>query len=291
MEERERVERQADSDAEGGLGTSSNYEFGAGILQVFGQQLKLLPVRAGLDRAEFGAMTGYSASTIASFEQGRRIPPPKVIDKADEALDAGGVLKTGKEAVAQAQYPAFFRDAARLEAEAVVLCAYDTHIVNGLLQTEEYTRALLHMRRPLLDQETIEQRVAARLARQEILDKWPAPLLSSVMEEAVLKKRLGGRAVQRGQLEQILMIGHKRNVEVQVMPLDREDNAGVDGPFTLLTRQGGDHFGYVEAQGKSTLVTDREEIRALAARYGIIRAQALTPSESLASVEKLLGEL
>ncbi|MCX4667971.1 helix-turn-helix domain-containing protein [Streptomyces sp. NBC_01381] len=272
-----------------GLGAES--EFGAGILHVFGRQLKLFRVRVGMERAEFGALTGYSASTIASFEQGRRISSPKFIDRADEVLDAGGVLKAGKEEVARAQYPAFFRDAARLEAEAVELRAYDTHIVNGLLQSEEYTRALLGMRRPLLNEDTIEQRVAARLIRQEVFNKWPAPLLSFVMEESVVKRGLGGRAAKHGQLEQILLIGQKRNVEIQIMPLDREDNAGVDGAFTVLTRQGGNQFGYTEAQGKGTLVTDREEVRALSARYGIIRAQALTPSESLAYIEKLLGEL
>ncbi|MEU5340257.1 helix-turn-helix transcriptional regulator [Streptomyces sp. NPDC020766] len=266
------------------------YEFGAGILHVFGRQLKLCRERAGLDRAELGTRTGYSASTIASFEQGRRIPPPKFIDLADEVLDAGGVLRVGKEEVGRAQYPAFFRDAAKLEAEAIELHVYDTHVVNGLLQTEEYTRALLGMRRPLLDEETIEQRVAGRLARQDIFSKWPAPLLSFVMEESVLRKRLGGGAVQQGQLEQVLLIGHKRNVELQVMPLDREDNAGVDGGFTVMTRQDGDQVAYLEAQGRGTLVTDREAVRALSARYGIIRAQALTPRESLAFIEKLLGE-
>ncbi|MGH3312867.1 MAG: helix-turn-helix domain-containing protein [Streptomyces sp.] len=266
-------------------------ESGSGILHVFGRQLKLCRKRAGLERPELGAQTGYSASTIASFEQGRRIPPPRFIDQADELLDAGGVLRAGKEEVARAQYPAFFRDAARLETEAVELFAYDTHVVKGLLQTEEYMRALLTMRRPLLDEATIEQRVAARLARQEIFNRWPAPLLSFVLEESVLRRRLGGSSVQRGQLEQILLIGQKRNVEIQIMPLDREDNAGVDGPFTVLTRRGADEVGYMEAQGRSTLVTDREEVRALAARYGIIRAQALTPRESLAFVEKLLGEV
>ncbi|MFF2460654.1 helix-turn-helix domain-containing protein [Streptomyces mirabilis] len=282
-------ERQPEGEGAGGVG--GGYESGAGILHVFGRQLKLCRIRAGMERAEVGRLTGYSASTIASFEQGRRIPPPRFIDQADEVLDAGGVLKAGKEEVARAQYPAFFRDAARLEAEAVELCAYDTHVVKGLLQTEEYTRGLLGMRRPLLDEETIERRVVARLARQEIFSRWPAPLLSFVMEESVLKRRLGGREVQRGQLEQILLIGQKRNVEIQVMPLDREDNAGVDGPFTVLTRQSGEQVAYMEAQGRSTLVTDREEVRAFAARYGIIRAQALSPSESLAFIEKLLGEV
>ena len=120
-------------------------------------------------------MTGYSASTIAAFEQGRRIPPPRFIDQADEVLDAGGVLQAMKEEVARAQYPAFFRDAARLEAEAVELHVYATQAVPGLLQTEEYARAVFAMRRPLLDEETIDQRVAARLARQEIFARTPLP--------------------------------------------------------------------------------------------------------------------
>ncbi|MGH3309891.1 MAG: helix-turn-helix domain-containing protein [Streptomyces sp.] len=264
---------------------------GSGILHVFGRQLKLCRKRAGLERPELGAQTGYSASTIASFEQGRRIPPPRFIDKADEVLDAGGVLQASKDEVARAQYPAFFRDAARLEAEAVELHLYAVQAIPGLLQTEVYTRALLNMRRPLLSEETIEQRVTARLARQEIFNRWPAPLMGFAVEEAILRRPFGGKAVMRGQLEHLLLIGDSRNVEVQVMPLDREDNAGVDGPFTLITRKGEEQVAYLEVQGRSMLVTDREEVRAVAARYGIIRAQALTPREPLAFIEKLLGEL
>lgn len=265
-------------------------EVGTGMLSVFGRQLKLFRERARMDRARFGSLTGYSASTIAAFEQGRRIPPPRFIDQADEALGAGGVLCASKEEVARAQYPAFFRDAAKLEAEAVELHVYDTHVVNGLLQTEDYTRALMGMRRPLLDEATIEQRVVARLARQEIFDRWPSPLLSFVMEEPVIRRPLGGEQVWRGQLEQLLLLGQKRNVELQVMPLEREDNAGVDGAFTLLMPRQGTQVGYLEVQGRSTLVTERDALHALSARYGIIRAQALTPRESLAFVEKLLGE-
>ncbi len=73
-----------------------------------------------------------------------------------------------KEEVARSQYPPFFRDMARLEAEAVTLHVYATMAVPGLLQTEDYARAVFVMRRPLLDEETIEQRVPARLARQAI---------------------------------------------------------------------------------------------------------------------------
>lgn len=261
------------------------------FIKSFGLQVKLLRERAGLTQAELGLRVGYSADQIAAVEQGRRIPKPELIDKVDEVLDAGGVLKAMKGEVARARYPAFFRDAARSEAGAVEVHSYDVQVINGLLQTEDYARALFTMRRPLLDEEIVEQRVAARMARQTIFDARPAPLLGFVIEEAALQRPFGGKRVLGGQLEQLLLIGQKRNVEIQVMPTAREDNAGIDGPFILMTPKGGEQVAYLEGQGRSTLLTNREEARTVAARYGIIRAQALNPRESSIFIEKLLGEL
>ncbi|AZS84557.1 XRE family transcriptional regulator [Streptomyces griseoviridis] len=277
--------------AAGGDERQPEPEPGSGVLRVFGRQLKRFRVRAGLERPEFGSLTGYSVSTIAAYEQGRRVPPPKFIDRADEVLDAGGVLQEMKEEVARAQYPAFFRDAAMLEGEAVELWVYATQAVPGLLQTEEYMRAVFGMWRPMLDEETVEQRVLARRARQDILDRRPPPLISFVIDEAVVRRPLGGWPVMRGQLEQLMLVGALRHVEIQIMPLDREDNAGVDGPFTVLYRSGGDQVAYLEAQGRSTMVSDRREVQGIASRYGIIRAQALSPRESLDFIEKLLREV
>ncbi|MFJ2788599.1 MULTISPECIES: helix-turn-helix domain-containing protein [unclassified Streptomyces] len=264
---------------------------GQGVVAAFGQSMKMLRTRAGMEREEFGRRLGYSASTIASFEQGRRIPPPRAIDQSDEVLGAGGLLTVWKEQLEKAQYPVFFQGMAQLEKQAIELLVYDTMVVNGLLQNEEYMRALLDMRRPPLDGETIEQRVTARLARQDIFDRRPAPLLGFVMDEAVLRHRYGGKSVVRGQLEHLLLIGQRRNVEIQVMPTESEDNAGVNGPFTVVTRKDGKKFLYVEAQNTSSLATDPEQTVLAAARYGIIRSQALTPRESLEFIEKLLGEL
>ncbi|OKJ03862.1 DNA-binding protein [Streptomyces sp. CB01249] len=264
---------------------------GQGIITAFGQSLKTLRLRAGIEREELGRRLGYSASTIASFEQGRRIPPPRAIDRADLEVDAGGLLVLWKEQVEKAQYPVFFQGMAQLEKQAIELLCYDTLAVNGLLQTEEYMRAVLAMRRPALDAEVIEQRVTARLTRQAILDRRPAPLLSFVMCESVLRRRFGGDDVLRGQLEHLLLIGQRSNVELQVMPLSSEENSGVDGPFTVVTREDGKKFLYVEAQGTSSLETDPRQTVLAAARYGIIRSQALSPRESLAFIEKLLGEL
>ncbi|MGW4547321.1 helix-turn-helix domain-containing protein [Streptomyces violaceorubidus] len=263
---------------------------GSGILRVFGRQLKRFRVRAGLERAEFGSVTGYSVSTIAAYEQGRRVPPPKFIDQADEVLDAGGVLREMKEEVARAQFPAFFRDAARLEGEAVELHVYATKAVPGLLQSEEYARAVFTMWRPLLPDEVIDERVTARLARQEIFARSPQPTLSFVVEEAVLRRPLGGQAVMRGQLEHILLYGQRRNVEIQVLPTELEEHAGLEGPFTLIETRDGRRIAYVEGYKDSRLHTERKAVREIEEQYGILRAQALTPRASLTFVEKLLGE-
>nr|WP_233521391.1 helix-turn-helix transcriptional regulator [Streptomyces triticagri] len=265
-------------------------EPGTGVVAAFGRQLKLLRVRAGLERGEFGTRTGYSAATIASFEQGRRIPAPRFIDQADEVLGAGGVLRALKEEVARAQYPAFFRDMARLEAEAVELHVYDTHLINGLLQTPEYARAVFAMRRPLLDDDTVDQRVAARVARHSIFSQPFLPTLSFVIEESVLRRPIGGWSVTQGQLEQLLLHGHRRNVEIQVMPNDREEHGGLAGPFTLIETRDARRIAYVEVQRNSRLYTERAAVRELEEQYGILRAQALTPRESLTFIEKLLGE-
>ena len=266
-------------------------EAGRGVVVAFGQTLKTLRLREGLEREDFGRRLGYSASTVAAFEQGRRIPSPRAIERADEVLGAGGLLCLWKEQVERAQYPVFFQGMAALEKECLELLMYDTHVVNGLLQTEEYMRALLAMRRPPLDPETVEQRVTARLARQDIFDRRSAPLLSFVMDEAVLRHRYGGKGVLRGQLELILLVGQKQNVEVQVMPTECEENAGVNGPFTVVTRKDGKKFVYAETHATSALETDPEQTALAAARYGIIRSQALSPRESTKFIEGLLGAL
>ncbi|MFD0208853.1 Scr1 family TA system antitoxin-like transcriptional regulator [Streptomyces hirsutus] len=281
------------SDGDGGGGGARRPEDGAakGVVTAFGQSLKTLRLREGLDRQEFGNRLGYSASTVASFEQGRRIPSPSTIDRADEILNAGGLLRLWKEEVERAQYPVFFQGMAALEKEAVELVSYSMPVLNGLLQTEEYMRGLLDMRRPQLDEETIEQRVASRLARQDIFDRRPAPFLSFVLDESILRRPYGGKAVQRGELEHLLLLGQKRNVEIQVMPLDREDNAGVNGPFTVVTRKDGKKFVYTEARGIGSLQTDPEQGVLAAALYGIIRSQALSPRESTEFIEGVLGSL
>lgn len=264
--------------------------------QAVGKQLRVLRERAGRTQRELGDRLGYSEDLIASLERGRRTPQPEFLDAADEALGADGLLKATKEAVTRAKararvrHPAWFRDYARLEADAIEVNFYSTLTVPGLLQTEPYARLIFSAYQPLLAEETIEQRVTARLARQELLKRWPAPTVTAVIDESVLRRRIGGTEVLHDQLKHLLSLGALRSTTLQILPLDCEGHEGFEGPFILLTPKGRSQVGYVEVQGVSRLITDAEEVRILAARYGSIRAQALTPRESLKLIERLLGE-
>ncbi|MGC3000021.1 DUF5753 domain-containing protein [Streptomyces sp. G35A] len=138
----------------------------------------------------------------------------------------------------------------------------------------------------------IEQMVAARMARHKIYERKPAPTLSFVIEESVLERPFGGADVLRGQLEHMLLVAENPHVEIQVMPTRVTDHAGADGPFTMMTPEGGEQVAYVESQGNGRVIAKRESVRGFAVRYGILRAQALSPAESVRHIEKLLqGDL
>lgn len=150
----------------------------ADIFRAVGKQVKLLRERAGLTQKELGDRLSYGEDQISSLERGRRIPQPEFLDAADDLLGAGGLLKATKEDVAAARkkarlrHPRWFQDYARLEAEAVEMHDFSTLALPGLLQTEEHARAVFESRQPLLPEETVEQRVTARMARAEILHRW-----------------------------------------------------------------------------------------------------------------------
>ncbi|WP_107475264.1 helix-turn-helix domain-containing protein [Streptomyces sp. F-1] len=263
---------------------------------MLGRQLKLLRERAGLSQPEFGALVGYGPDQISAMERGVRTPRPEFLIKADPILGANrmliAVIPDVEEAMTRARtrHPEWYRDYAGLEALAVSLHDYSTMGVLGLLQTEEYARAVFTQRHPPLDEETIAKRVADRLSRQQIFERWPLPEFSFVMEQAVLERPIGGDEVHQGQLRHLLHIGRMRNVQLQVMPTAREVHPSLGGSFTLLIPKGKEQVAYMEVQGHPKLITDREEVRVLAARYGIIRAQALNPYESLELIEKMLEE-
>ncbi|RST13762.1 XRE family transcriptional regulator [Streptomyces sp. WAC05374] len=260
------------------------------VIAAVGRQVRLWREAASMRAADLGAAIGYGENQVYKVEAGKRIPKPEFLDRADEALGAGGKLAAMKKDVAEARYPKKVRDLAKLEADAVEMGAYAAGVVHGLLQTEEYARALYGERRPAFSEDQVEHFLAARMARQAVFERQPAPLLTFVQEEATLRRPTGGTMVLRRQLEHLLELSVLRHVEIQVMPTETEEHAGLNGSHRVLKLSDGTAVGHIEAPLTSRLVSDPKVVQILEMRYGMIRAQALTPRSSRTFIEKLLGE-
>ncbi|GAA1340766.1 helix-turn-helix transcriptional regulator [Streptomyces sanglieri] len=265
-------------------------ESGAAVVAAVGRQIKAWREAAGLRAGEFGAAIGYGEDQIYKVEGGRRIPRPELLDRADEVLGAGGKIAAMKQDVAEVRYPKKIRDLAKMEAKAVELAAYGSHNLHGLLQTEEYARALLGTRRPVLSPDELERAVAGRVARHSIFDRAPAPELSFVQEESSLRRPVGGLAVWRRQLDNLLRLGELPFVDIQVMPTSRWDHPGTGGRIQVLKFSDGSAVGRADDEFAGRSITHPKQLRILELRFGIIRARALTPEESQAFIEQVRGE-
>ncbi|MFI1885459.1 helix-turn-helix domain-containing protein [Streptomyces jumonjinensis] len=262
----------------------------APAVEMAGAQLKAWREGAGKRVVEFGLLIGYSEDLIRKIERGARIPRPEYLDKADSALNAEGRISAMKKVMAEARYPKKVRELAKMEEQTVERSAYGSHNLHGLLQTEEYARALIETHRPAYSLGEVERMVAARMARHTIFDRLPAPELSFVQEEVTLRRPIGGKMVLHRQLERLLEVGQLRTVEIQVMPTGRIGHAGMDGAIEVLKFGDGTGVGRCEGDFNGRPVSDPKHLRIIELRYGIIRGQALPPGESLAFIEQLLGE-
>ncbi|MFJ9914525.1 Scr1 family TA system antitoxin-like transcriptional regulator [Actinacidiphila glaucinigra] len=265
---------------------------GSASMRMFGSVARSLREARGVSADELAAHVGYSKSLIVKIERGERMPPPAFVEKAGVLLgDGGGVLRSAACHLERAEFPSWFEEYAELERAVVSLYTYDTHVINGLLQTEEYARVVLGAYCPTLETEEVERRVRARLARQSLLTRAPAPQLAFVIEEWVLRRPVGGRSVHRSQLARLLEAAALRHVTVQVMPLSHTAHAGFDGPMSLLETPDLRLLAYLEVQGRSVLVDGRDEVSKLHQRYAMIRSQALSVGDSARVIEQIAGEL
>jgi transcriptional regulator with XRE-family HTH domain len=262
----------------------------APVVESTGRQIRLRREAAGMRVADFGQAIGYGEDLVRKVERGARIPRPEFLDRADEVLNAQGLIRAFKEDMEKARYPKKVRELKLLEERAVELQLYSNHNMHGLLQTPEYARALLGTWRPAYSQDELERMLAARIARKSVFDRLPAPELSFVQEEVTLRRPVGGTMVLRQQLEHMLEVAQLPHVELQVMPTARANHPGTGGRIQVLKFGDGTAVGRTDDEFAGRPVSDPRHLRVLELRYGIIRAQALTPEESLAFIEQALGE-
>lgn len=259
-------------------------------LKMFGEVVKNFRKRAGLTQEQLAPLVGYSPETIASIEQGRRLPPPDFAELADEILDAFGViLGAAKHLTRRKGLASWFRQWAQLELGALSLYTYECRLIPGLLQTPAYARTLFTDQLPPLADEQIEAQLAARLERQELLRNRPNTAFSFILEEHLFLRDLGGEEVTRELIDHILDLSELRNVEIQIMPLVRHHHAGLGGPVQLLETPDHQWFGYLEGQAHGQFVSDPKAISVIQMRCASMRSQALSLDDSKSLMRRMRG--
>ncbi|MEV4434715.1 helix-turn-helix transcriptional regulator [Streptomyces sp. NPDC049585] len=258
---------------------------------LYGAKLRKLRIMAGLTQRELGALVPIAHSRIAQFELGNETPPRHVSDRLDEVLGADGDLKDLWQHASRFPPTDAYRRYKQYEARASALHQYLAHCVPGQLQTEDYARELMTEALPWCTPAEIEERVAARMARKSILTKENPPLVWSILDEAALRRPVGGPTGMRKQLAYLLEWCAAPNIECQVLPFASGCHAAMGGSLTVLSFSNAPDLVYLEGgPGLTEMVTDRQKVAEQSRMYDSVHAAALPPAESFKWIEKVMEE-
>lgn len=258
----------------------------ASPLDYYGYELRRLREDAGLKQAQLGAIIFCTGSLIGMVENGRRVPTRDFSERVDAALGTGGVFSRLVGLVLRSQLPTWFQAFAELEARATNISSFQPQLVYGLLQTEEYARAVLHAGWG----ERLDEAVAARMERQRILCRERPPLVWVVLDEAVLHRPFGSREIMRGQLGRLLEFKDRREVRIQILPFSAGQHPATVGAFTVLRFEGDPDIVYAESYGSAHVQANPETARDCAHRYDHLQAAALSVEDSAALIARVREE-
>jgi transcriptional regulator with XRE-family HTH domain len=174
-----------------------------------------------------------------------------------------------------------------LEQEATALTHFSMYFVHGLLQTEDYARAIIKAVNPKINQKVLDDRVEARLRRQQVLEQENRPRLRSLLDEGVLLRQVGGPAVMSAQLAKILQVVSEEKATVQVIPFISGAHASVDGDFTFLEFASLPDLVYVEGLLSNLYQERPAELARYREALEYLRDAALSPRDSLSLITKI----
>ncbi|MCM8551439.1 helix-turn-helix transcriptional regulator [Streptomyces sp. STCH 565 A] len=261
-------------------------------LKTFGAVLKALREESRLTQEEFALRVQYSAAYVAKIEQGKRFPPGDLPTRAAEVLGPVAVkvlTAAAKSLTRRAGLASWFRQWAGIEEEAISLYAYECRAVPGLLQPEEYARAVFARQLPPFTQEQIDHKVTARLERQTLVTERSNTAFTFIIEQAILERGVGGPPVTEAVIDHLLSMGDRTNVEIQIMPLHQQDHCGTDGQLYMAETPAHQWFGYTEGHRSSSLIADPGEVSVLHQRYGKLRSQALDCRATVNLLKRMRG--
>ncbi|MGW0884238.1 helix-turn-helix domain-containing protein [Streptomyces sp. NPDC002671] len=256
-----------------------------------GGQVKLWREEAGVSRQALADEAGYDYEYVKSMECGRRRPTLRLLQVADQLCGARGKLVAAHEFLKPEPFPQRTQQYVLVEAEAITVQWYEPMLIPGLLQAPEYARALISSNCPPLDEETVDERVSARLKRQGKLTSKPLTHFSFVIHEAALRSVVGDKDVMRRQCDRLLEAGRQRHLSIQVLPFATAPTAALSGPMVLVETRDHERYAFVDGQSTGALYSEGNKLSTLTQRYGMIRMQALSVEESARFIGKVAEEL
>jgi transcriptional regulator with XRE-family HTH domain len=260
--------------------------------QVFGAMLRYYRSKAGMSQEQLGTLAYCSGDTVGKVEMGQRTPSYELAAACDAVpeLNTGGALtelrKQLNNMLKVRADPGWFQEWSRKESEATSLRWYEPLLIPGLLQTEQYARAVIRTR-PGDTDEHIDQMVAARMARQMILTGEQPPMMWIVIDEGVLRRPIGSAEIMHDQLRHIVEMIQRPNIVLQVVSAATGAYEGLRGPFILATFAGGaQDVAYQDGAMFWQFIEDEADIAVVAATWDAIKSDAQPRGASLELVKE-----
>ncbi|WP_030353211.1 helix-turn-helix domain-containing protein [Streptomyces scopuliridis] len=276
------------------MARAENKETAGPATRLVADVARRMRIKRKLTQEQLGKELGFSGAAVSAMETCAQPASDEMLVALERVLGEGmGIFEQAREYVRLDKYPEQFKDYVLLEQKAVGLQLYATFAIHGLFQTEEYARALIGGGYPPLPDQRVEELVEVRMARRALFDREPVALIELVLEESTLTRTIGSKEIMRQQMLHLTECAKRRNVTLQVLPLDcglSGEHAGDRGEMNLLETPDHDHLAFLEIQGESLLISDPAKVSTLAQRYAKIRSQALGPRESLGLIERLAGD-
>jgi transcriptional regulator with XRE-family HTH domain len=271
-----------------------------------GTELRKLRESSGYKLEEVAAQLGVAPSTLSRIETGKA--PTKSaylnqmlemygVEESDQRQVLVDMAREGHRKGWWAAYddvlPSGFDIYVGLEAETAAVRGYEISVVPGLLQTPDYARAVLREMFPRHGPEQIDRLVDLRMERQRRFDDDPPLELWAILDEAVVRRPVGGRQVMRAQLDHLLDMALRPGITVQVLPFDCGAHAGHGGPFSILEfpNRADSEVAYVESVAGNLYLEKDREVRARAEAFDRLRAAALAPAASADLIAHVSKEL
>ncbi|WSN67347.1 helix-turn-helix transcriptional regulator [Streptomyces sp. NBC_01361] len=252
-----------------------------------GEELRHARERAGLTQQALGELLFVSGSYVGQMEAGTRRILPDMAERLDEALGTAGFFVRHGVKANRSSHPEYFAEAAEAEALATKIRQYGAMLIPGLLQTPDYARAVFLDYQPTAPDQEIDKLLAARIARARLLDNPTGPQLWAILDEAVLRRPVGGASVMAGNLRHIAHLMHARRIIAQVLPFAAGGHASQHGSLKLMYFDDAPPLAFIEAPVTGLLLDEPTVVARLELSYDLLRASALSPKRSLALIESV----